>query len=228
MSITTAVQLDRIRAAYTALSDQIATATFGEWVLTWHVPLNTLIQTLDALLDLTNGQILIGSTSAAPSKATLTAGSSITITNAAGAITIGIANGAIGSDALASGSVTPAKLSDAAKVRHIVSGVLDLSGGAQELFIFKPSQACTITRLALCYVIASDTNTGVTVTIGKPGDTDYYYTGTSEVSIAQYDEGASITPLATDITAGQAVICGTAGGKTGTGKVVVLIEYTTN
>jgi hypothetical protein len=38
---------------------------------------------------LTNGQLLIGSTGAAPAAATLTAGTNITITNAAGAITIG-------------------------------------------------------------------------------------------------------------------------------------------
>ncbi len=45
---------------------------------------------------MTNGQLIIGSTGATPTAATLTAGSNITITNAAGGITIAAAAGAAG------------------------------------------------------------------------------------------------------------------------------------
>jgi hypothetical protein len=48
---------------------------------------------LAALAPMTNGQLLIGNTGNPPSEATLTAGSNITITNAAGAITIAATGG---------------------------------------------------------------------------------------------------------------------------------------
>ena len=96
---------------------------------------------------------------------------------------------------------------------------------ASDVVIFHAARACTLVSAILLYTEASSADAGVAVTIGKETDNDYYYTGTSEVSKAQWYE-KSVTLLQTAIAAGDTVICGCAGSKTGTGEVLVFIEYT--
>jgi len=105
---------------------------------------------------------------------------------------------------------------------------LDLSGAAQSnVIILHSTNACTLVKAILLYTEASSADAGVTVTIGKEIDADYYYTGTSEVSKAAWYE-KEVTLLQTVVAAGDTVICGNAGGKVGTGEILVCIEYTVN
>jgi hypothetical protein len=105
---------------------------------------------------------------------------------------------------------------------------LDLSGAAQtNIPVLHTSVACTLVKAILLYTEASSGDAGITVTVGKETDNDYYYTGTSEVSKAVWYE-KELTLLQTDIAAGDTVVCGHAGSKTGTGEVLVCIEYYVN
>lgn len=103
---------------------------------------------------------------------------------------------------------------------------LDLSGVAQsDIPILHSSKACTLTKAILVYTEASSADAGVAIKIGKESDNDYYYTGTSETSKAQWYT-KDVTLLNTDLAAGDTVVCSNAGGKTGTGEILVCIEYT--
>jgi len=103
--------------------------------------------------------------------------------------------------------------------------VLDLSGAAQaDVVILHAPQALTLKSVVLLYTEASSGDAGVTVTVGKETDADYYYTGTSEINKSAWYE-KSVTLLKTDIAAGNTVICGHAGSKVGTGEILVCIEY---
>lgn len=102
---------------------------------------------------------------------------------------------------------------------------MDLSGAAvADNVILHAGVAMELLNAYLVYTEASSADAGITVTVGKETDADYYYTGTTEVSKAQWYE-LDATLLQTDIAAGDTVICGSAGGKTGTGEILVCIEY---
>ena len=106
--------------------------------------------------------------------------------------------------------------------------IIDLSGGAvSSVAILHTSRACTLLKAIILYTEASSADAGVTITIGKESSSAYYYTGASEASKALWYE-LDVTLLATDIAAGDTVICGSAGGKTGTGEVLVCLEYKVN
>ena len=106
--------------------------------------------------------------------------------------------------------------------------ILDLSGAAQSnVPILHTSVACTLVKAIALYTEESSADAGVVFTIGKESDADYYYTGTSEVSKDQWYE-KEVTLLQTDVAAGDTVICGHAGSKTGTGAILICIEYTPN
>lgn len=106
------------------------------------------------------------------------------------------------------------------------SAVLDLSGSAVvDQVILHATQALHLVRAILLYTEASSANTGKLVTIGKETDNDYYYTGLSEVSKSAWYE-AEVALLNHALAAGDTIVCGTAGGKTGTGEILVCIEYT--
>uniref|UniRef100_A0A6H2A0N1 Major tropism determinant N-terminal domain-containing protein n=1 Tax=viral metagenome TaxID=1070528 RepID=A0A6H2A0N1_9ZZZZ len=103
--------------------------------------------------------------------------------------------------------------------------VIDLSGAAvSNIPILHTSRALTLLKAIILYTEATSADAGVTITIGKEATAAYYYTGTSEISKAQWYE-LDVTLLATDIAAGDTVICGCAGGKVGTGEVLICIEY---
>lgn len=105
------------------------------------------------------------------------------------------------------------------------SAALDLSGAAvTNSFILHPTRPCNLVTVRLVYTEASSADAGVTITVGKESDADYYYTGTSEASKDQWYE-ATLTPLQRTIVVGDTLICGSAGGKVGTGEIVVCAEY---
>ena len=103
---------------------------------------------------------------------------------------------------------------------------LDLSGAAQSaVIILHTTRALTIVKLIALYTEASSGDAGVAIKVGKESDDDYYYTGTSIVSKSLWDED-DLTLLNADIAAGDTVVCSNAGGKTGTGEILFVIEYT--
>jgi len=106
--------------------------------------------------------------------------------------------------------------------------IIDLSGGAVSgIPILHTSRALTLLKAIILYTELSSADAGVTITIGKEASSAYYYTGTSEISKAQWYE-LDVTLLATDVAVGDTVICGCAGGKVGTGEVLIFLEYKVN
>ena len=101
---------------------------------------------------------------------------------------------------------------------------VDLSGAATTLVAFHSERACTLKKATLLYTEASSSDAGITVKIGKESDDDYYYTGTSEVSKAQWYT-LNVTLLQTALAAGDTVLLYSAGGKVGTGEVTLILEY---
>ena len=102
---------------------------------------------------------------------------------------------------------------------------IDLSGGAVSAIpILHTSRAVTLLKAIILYTEASSADAGVLLEIGKEADADYYYTGNSEASKALWYE-LDVTLLQTAITAGDTILCGCAGGKIGTGEVLICIEF---
>jgi len=103
--------------------------------------------------------------------------------------------------------------------------ILDLSGAAQsDVVIAHFSGGATLNKIILLYTEASSADAGVAIKIGKETDDDYYYTGTSEINKAKWYEN-DVTLLQTAVAAGDTVVCSSAGGKTGTGEILVCMEY---
>lgn len=101
---------------------------------------------------------------------------------------------------------------------------VDLSGAAETLVILHAEEALHLARATLLYTEASSADAGVTVKIGKETDDDYYYTGTSEVSKAQWYTNI-VTLLKNDIAAGDTLTFTSAGGKTGTGEIMLIADF---
>ena len=108
------------------------------------------------------------------------------------------------------------------------STLLDLSGSAvSEEIVQHFSRGATLKRINLFYPEATSADTGVAVKVGREGDDDYYYTGTSEVSKSALYE-INVAMLKTDIPAGNTITVTMAGSKVGTGTVIITLEYRFN
>lgn len=109
---------------------------------------------------------------------------------------------------------------------HVVkTAVIDLSGSAVAQTVLEHfTRAAKLERLNIMYVEASSADAGVAIKVGKEGDDDYYYTGTSAVSQSAWAE-SNVTMLKTDIAAGDSLTYLCAGGKVGTGNVIITAEY---
>ena len=101
----------------------------------------------------------------------------------------------------------------------------DLSGAAETLIVLHAERDCVLEKATLLYTEASSADAGITVEIGKESDRDYYYTGATEQSKAQW-YSKDVDLLKQDIAAGDTVTFYSAGGKAGTGKIMCVIEYT--
>ncbi len=109
---------------------------------------------------------------------------------------------------------------------QVESIIFDLEGGATDLPTFHAEMNCRLLKIKGFYPIGTSGDAGVVIRVGRRGDNDYYWTGTSAVGAAPGDEAnidASLL-LNTDIPAGQTVTCGIAGGKTGVGEVKFVLE----
>ena len=101
---------------------------------------------------------------------------------------------------------------------------VDLSGAAATLICLHTERKCTLLKAYLLYTEASSADAGITIKIGKETDDDYYYTGTTEVSQSQW-YSKEVTLLKRDIAKGDTVTLTSAGSKTGTGEIMLIIEY---
>ena len=102
---------------------------------------------------------------------------------------------------------------------------LDLSGAAQtDIPILHALTALTINSIIFLYFEASSADVGVAVKVGKETDDDYFASETSEVSKAQWYT-KSVTLINSDLEAGDTLVVANAGGKTGTGEIIVIVNY---
>ena len=104
----------------------------------------------------------------------------------------------------------------------------DLSGAAVTLVCLHTELAAELVRAFLLYTEASSADGGVGVRVGKANATtatnDYYVSDSSESSKSLWYV-QELTLLKKDIIAGDTVTFYSAGSKTGTGEVMLVIEY---
>lgn len=136
------------------------------------------------------------------------------------------------------------KLSTAVSAQMVVRGVhtvvdrtfqqpiaLDLSGASIDITTFHASCPCQLIAYEVLYSEASSADAGVNIRIGRYQDgvaldNDYFDISVSEVS---KNLGYTKHFITTDLTAwaiaaGDSVTVGTAGGKVGTGEVIVILH----
>lgn len=101
---------------------------------------------------------------------------------------------------------------------------VDLSGAAATLICLHSELSVEIIRAFLLYTEASSADAGITIKVGTEADDDYFYTGTTEVSKDQW-YAADLTLLNKDLTKGDTIILSSAGSKSGTGEIMLVIEY---
>lgn len=127
----------------------------------------------------------------------------------------------------------PAGSSSAAQVNSVgypriahARASLDLSGAAQEFIILalgSASRAGRLTRIRLIYTEASSADAGVNIYLKSANGLQTFYSANSESSKAKYYE---LEPaLGVTLISNSPMLVGTAGGKTGTGEILVVIEY---
>jgi len=112
---------------------------------------------------------------------------------------------------------------------------MDLSGAAFDEILFTPYANSTIEGYRILYAETSSADAGVAIRVGRlqadgTFDDDYFDAVTSEVSkINGYSLLVAVGDMTqTAIAVGESVTVGTAGGKTGTGevKIILLIKRT--
>lgn len=108
---------------------------------------------------------------------------------------------------------------------------LDLSGAATDVDIYRVKKAGILTGYTIHYTEASSANAGVSIDIGRYQDgvaldDDYFDTTTSEVNKnLGYSTYITFTNLTNKtLSPGDIITVGTAGGKTGTGEVVIELD----
>jgi hypothetical protein len=111
------------------------------------------------------------------------------------------------------------------------SSILDLSGTASDVEVFHARKPCILVGYVILYTEASSVDAGVTLRVGRYQDgvaldDDYFDTSISEVSKSK---GYTKQFVSADLTksvlaAGDTVTVGSAGGKTGTGEVMFILQ----
>lgn len=100
---------------------------------------------------------------------------------------------------------------------------IDLSGAAKSYY-WHSEKDCKLRKVTIVYSEASSADAGINVKMGKEADDDYYVAVVAtEASKAQW-YSKDLTLLQTDIALGDTVIFNSAGGKTGTGEILVMLE----
>ena len=115
--------------------------------------------------------------------------------------------------------------------RKIISSKLDLSGAAQDIEAFIAVGPAELVGYTILYTEASSADAGANIRIGRYQngvalDDDYFDISVSEVS---KNQGYTKYFITTDLThykiaSGDTVTVGTAGGKVGTGEVMIILH----
>lgn len=107
---------------------------------------------------------------------------------------------------------------------------LDLSGSAATNIVFIADRAYTLSAANLCYTELSSADTGINIKVGKlivgTDDDDYFVAAVATEVSKEAGYRQALTLAATDIAEGDIVTVNSAGGKTGTGEVVLQLELT--
>jgi parallel beta-helix repeat protein len=115
--------------------------------------------------------------------------------------------------------------------QSLKSTALDLSGAAVDIATFHATCPCALAGYTIIYTEASSADAGVDVRVGRYQDgvaldDDYFDISTSEVSknlgYSKHFVTADLTNKV--IAAGDTVTVGTAGGKAGTGEVMIILH----
>jgi hypothetical protein len=110
----------------------------------------------------------------------------------------------------------------------VTVSAMDLSGSADtEILLFDKNSEIHIHKVWVHYSEASSADAGVTISLGSLADDDAYFAATSEVNKDQYytkeyvkgDLTLAVVPKNTPL------VVKSAGGKTGTGEVIIGIAY---
>lgn len=114
---------------------------------------------------------------------------------------------------------------------EFVSAKLDLSGAATDVEVYHAPKACLLCGYEIVYTEVSSPDAGVAIRVGRYQngvalDDDYFDLVTSEASknkgYSKYIGWGDLTNKA--VAAGDTVTVGTAGGKVGTGEVILVIQ----
>lgn len=112
-----------------------------------------------------------------------------------------------------------------APIQRVQSAVIDLSGAAvADTPVLHTSVALQILGLYFMYQEATSADAGIVIDVGKGGDDDFFFTGSTDVSKSAFDV-ESKTLLQTALAAGETMTYNSAGGKTGTGTLLIVVEY---
>lgn len=107
---------------------------------------------------------------------------------------------------------------------------LDLSGSAATEIVFVADRAYTLTAANLCYTEASSADAGVNITVGKlivgTDDPDFFVVAVATETSQEAGYRKALTLAQTVIAEGDIVTVTSAGGKTGTGEVILQLELT--
>lgn len=115
---------------------------------------------------------------------------------------------------------------------NLKSTIFDLSGGASDIEVFHAIAPCTLVGYQILYTEASSADAGVNIRIGRYQsgvalDDDYFDVSASEVSknkgYAKFFKTADLTQKV--IAVGDTITVGTAGAKTGTGEVCLILLF---
>jgi hypothetical protein len=107
-----------------------------------------------------------------------------------------------------------------------ISDELDLSAAATDVVVFHATMPCQLVGYEILYTEASSADAGVDVRVGIFGDDNHLDNSTSEVSqsIGYVKEFITGDLTRQKIDSGDTVTVGTAGGKTGTGNVRIVLK----
>jgi len=107
----------------------------------------------------------------------------------------------------------------------VTSRLLDLSGASTDVIVVSLRTDSVLVRYDIVYTEASSADAGVEIRVGHLDDTDRFDVSTSEASKAVgYTKTFNITDLTTVNSDGvKGISIGTAGGKTGTGEVQIIL-----
>lgn len=107
---------------------------------------------------------------------------------------------------------------------------LDLSGSAVTAIVFIADRAYTLTEADLVYTEASSADTGVNVKVGKlivgTDDDDFFVAAVASEVSKEAGYRKSLTLAQTAIAEGDIITINSAGGKTGTGEVILQLYLT--